>query len=268
MISPLSTQDQYKDRIEIIGYGTTILAGGLFLVYFTMLFFSKAVQAQAITGKLLILTLSLMLLILGFFIPLYKNLPRLAYRWLFLFIASFSFFEFFDKGTWYFGLLFIYTLYGYWVLSHPLVIHLYRPLYPRERALQKRSGLYLAHLALLTILALIFLLKGWVGLMHETESNNLTVGLGYLALGFYIISLLWGLRRLRQWARWLLVITSGLIFLVLLPRSLSNQVQNYLEYWKVLLFSSYYLFLTIFMVAAPSVKTLYNPRPKSMPPTS
>ncbi len=261
MTSSLSTYDQYGDRIEIIGYGTTILSGMLFLTYFTMLFFSKTVQAQNSLDKLLILFFSLLLFTTGFFVPLHKNRARLLHRTLFLLLGSFSFFDFFDKGTWYFGVLFAYTLYGYWVLGHPMAIRFFRALKPREKPLQKHSGWIMAHLSIQTMLVLIFFLKGLVALINDATGTSLSQGMGYLTLALFLSVLLWGLRRLKPWARWLIIIYSAAFFLVLFPRSLSDQVQNYLEYWKALFMAGYYLSLCLFFSFAPSVKALFQGRP-------
>lgn len=258
MPSVLSTADHYQDRLEIVGYGSTLAAGCVFLVYFTMLFFSSSVQAQSISSKLAILLFSLLFFIIGFFIPLYKNWARLWYRGLLLLITSFSFFELFDQGTWYFGLLFFYALYCYWVLSHPMSIQFFRPLSAREQPLTKRSGWYLAQLSMLNVLALVFFLKGWSGLMQTAHTNNVIQGLGYLLLASCFLLLLWGLRRLKPWARWLMIITAGLFFVATLPRTFTQPSQTYFAYWKSLAITGYYLFLATFLIWAPSMKRLYQ----------
>ncbi len=259
MTSTLSTYDQYGDRIEIIGYSTTGLSGILFLTYFTMLFFSKSVQAQDGLDKLLILFFSLLLFTTGFFIPLHKNWARLLHRGLFLLLSSFSFFDFFDKGSWYFGLLFAYSLYGYWVLGHPMAVQFFRPLKPRETPLQKHSGWLMAHLSILTMLVLVFALKGMATLVNNSSQDAGGGGMGYLSLALLLSLILWGLRRLKSWARWLMIIYSAVFFLVLFPRSLTDHVQNYLEYWKALFMAGYYLSLCLFFSFARSVKTKFQP---------
>jgi hypothetical protein len=261
----LSQEDRFKDRIEIIGYFTAAAAGIMLIVYFSMIFFYEPVQRQTAGIKLGTLFLYSIILTLGFFIPQYKNRARIVYQVYFLGLAAVAFFQTLERGQWIYGLFLAYSLYALWVLSHPVGLRFFRPLRPCEERILKSANWFVFYRVMLTLFMLVSAWKALnrLGLSETSLENDPAQGVLVLFLSGLIFLLLWGLKRLHNWARWSTALLSFGLGIFAIPDTVG--AQSYLDYWKVLAKVFYFLSLSGYLLFSPLIRASFK---KSQGPDS
>ncbi|MCK5218578.1 hypothetical protein KAR10_03595 [bacterium] len=258
MLNMLTPEERFKDRIEIIGYLTAAAAGIMLIVYFSMIFFYPPVQLHSLETKLGTLLLYSIVLTLGFFIPQYKNRARILYQVYFLALATVAFFQSLERGRWIYGLFLVYSLYALWVLSHPVGLRFFRALRPYEERILKIANWFVFHRVMLTLFMLVSAWKALtrLGLSETGLENDPAQGVLLLFLSGTIFLLLWGLKHLYNWARWIMALLVLSLGISALPDAVG--AQNYLYYWKVLAKIFYFLGLSGYLLFSPLIRESFK----------
>jgi len=241
MIGMLSPEEIFSDHLEIVSYLTVAACGIFSLVYFGMIFFYRPVQLEDPVVKAGLLIGSLLMFGLAFLLPARKNFARILFRWFFLGMAVYAYFHSLERGQWWFLLALVFSIYSGWVLAHPGVAGFSRKLRPAEERLREGGGGLVFHQGILMTAAAVMTVRGLQALVVPSDdpASNPETGSMQLLAAFLVTFLVFFTRRLHAWARYTLAAFLGLAMLAGIPDTMTGRVENYLEYWKALIWVGY-----------------------------
>jgi hypothetical protein len=255
MPSFLSTSELFQDRIELTGYATLILSALGTIVYFGLLFFYAPVQAQSLLTKLGVLLSGPVIFTLAWWLPKHKNWSRLVMKFFFLGFGCFAAFETFSIHHWAYALGLGYAFFGYWVLSHPAAIAVFRPLSEAEFQTQENATWFSLFTSYFIFQAGYVFCQGWIQLDTSEPLN------GFKSWGWALLAwiLIFFVKRKKAWARWSLVILMLAAALAHLPETFTSH--SYWAYWKALADFSLYSAFALYLLFSPLVRQFFAKKP-------
>lgn len=259
----LSTQEQFQDRVELIGYLTLIASGALLIVYFGMLFFYAPVQQQSAGTKAGLLGLFLAAFAVGWWIPKHKNFARRLFLLFFLVLGTYSADLLFKQEKPWYALPGAYAFFGYWILSHPAAVRFFRPLKPAEARFEEGSQVF-------SIFRVFFLFQGaWafyagsvmVTLAAGDPLYNPAKAVGLLCWALLLWLILFLLKHGQPFARWTLAGLLALQAIMCIPDTFGKH--SYIAYWSALGNFSLSLAYAIFLASSAWCRAFFK---KDTPP--
>ncbi|NTV52219.1 MAG: hypothetical protein HGA76_04300 [Candidatus Firestonebacteria bacterium] len=264
----LSIQEQFQDRIELLGYLTLGASAALLIVYFGMMFFYAPVMQQSAGIKLGLHLLGIAVFAVAWWIPKHKNFSRNLFLIFFLGLELFSADLVFKQEKLWVALPAAYAFFGYWVLSHPAATAFFRPLKPAEKRWEEGSQVF-------SLFRVFFLLKTWyllyqgVSLLTLGESEplyNPTKAAGLIFLALLLFALLFLAKHAQPFGRWTLGGLLVLMGLLQIPETFGRH--SYLAYWTALGNVALYFGFAVFLAASPWCRVFFKKPPPPAPPTA
>ncbi|MCD4812872.1 hypothetical protein K8S19_04190 [bacterium] len=263
MADLLSREEHFEDRLEITGYFTSGVASIFLLIFFGMIFFYKPVQNLPPITQLFILLISIFLLTIGFFIPRGNNAARILFRIFFLWFGAYTYFKSIEQGQWFYLPLLLYSAYILWVLGHPVGIQFFRKLKPHEEKQKPVANWLTLHGTVLLLASCIAGLKGAM-IISSTESDPLydpDLGMLSLFLSLVFLFLLFFFRRMKNWARWCLILLSLTLGVFGIPETISTRITSYISYWKILTWVFYCVGLALYLIFSRKIQQAFRTAP-------
>ena len=248
MANFLSTSELFSDRVELVGYATLAGSAILLVVYFGMIFFYAPVIQQSLVTKAFLLLLFVLLFFIAWWVPKHKSIARFFLSCSFLGLGLYALTQVLNENLVWYSLLAGYAFWGYWVLSHPAAIAVFRPLKPFETQHQERSQWFYFFRAYFMFQAVYTFYLGLV-ILSQAEGEalyNPGRAIGLLAWSLLLWGLLFLLRRGSPFARWSMLLVMTIAAAVQLPGTFSTH--SYTDYWKAL--SNFFVLLAFALYLA------------------
>jgi hypothetical protein len=262
----LSIQEQFQDRVELVGYFTLIASAALLILYFGMMFFYAPVLNQPPAVKIGLHLLFISAFTVAWWIPRHKNSARILFLLFFPVLGSYAADTLFQHGKLAYIFPLAYAFFGYWVLSHPAATAFFRPLKPAELRWEEGSQIFSLFRVFFFFQAAYALWTG-LGLLTLAESDPLYNPAKAAGLIFWAL-LLWGLlllvKHAQPFGRWTLALLLAGQALLKIPDTFGRH--SYLDYWSALGNCSLSLGFAVFLVLSPWCRHFFKKAAPSAPP--